>query len=279
MSNKLNLYPFCDKWLEKGGSIWIFSDPHFDDPDLELFRKNSPSSEQIAKFINSKCGKNDTLVCLGDVGNLDWVKRLKAGYKVLIMGNHDEGRTKFERIVTKKKYVGHDKCPNCGGLVVYDGPGFNYFNEEANRAWCRECICSVTPIKNYEGEDFDNHLFDEVYDGTLTIRRDIELSHEMCLSRYHFNIHGHDHSNDEIQKLIFKKYDPDLPSKDYINAQIDVIKENNLKHMNCCIEWMGYQLLHLGNFIKSGILKDIPDIHRETIDKASENSVKKSTKL
>ena len=279
MSNKLNLYPFCDKWFEKGGTVWVFSDPHFDDPDLEIFRKNSPTSEQLIKIINKQCGKNDTLICLGDVCNIEWVKKLRAGYKVLIMGNHDTGINKYKRIVTKKKYVGHDKCPNCGGVVTYTGHGFNYFDEEAKRAWCRECISSVDPIKNYEGEDFDNHLFDEVYPGILTIREDIILSHEpFFYSPYHLNLYGHDHSGSELLNTMFKKYDCDLDSKDYIKAQLDSVKTFNLKGINCCIEWLGYRLINLGEIIKSGILKDIPDIHRETIDKASKNPIKRVKK-
>ncbi len=275
--NKLGLYPFCDKWLEKGGSIWIFSDPHFDDPDLKLFRPNSPSSEEIVKFINSKCGKNDTLICLGDIVNVDWVSKLKAGYKVLIKGNHDVGASKYERIKTTKKYIGHDKCPNCGNIVTYKGPGLNFFGEKEESAWCRSltCLKQVKPIKNYEGEDYDNHLFDEVYPGCLIIRPDIMLSHEQAEFKYTFNIHGHDHSNDEIKSLMFKTYDTDLDSSKYIDAQISTIKENNLKHMNCCIEWLGYKLLNLKQLIQSGVLKDIPDIHREAIDKQSANPIHK----
>ena len=74
---------------------------------------------------------------------------------------------------------------------------------------------------------------------------------------------------------MFKTYDTDLDSSKYIDAQISTIKENNLKHMNCCIEWLGYKLLNLKQLIQSGVLKDIPDIHREAIDKQSANPIHK----
>ena len=208
--NKLNLYPFCDKWLEKGGSIWIFSDPHFNDPDNKIFNPNAPSTEELIKKINSKCGKNDTLICLGDVGDLECIKKLRAGYKVLIKGNHDQVK--------------------------------------------------------FEGEDSDNKVFDEIYDGPVCIRKDIILSHEEVEFKYAFNIHGHDHKGDKLINTMFKLYDSDLNSKDYIKAQLDSIKEFNLKDMNCCFEWLGYNLLNLKDFINSGILKDITDIHKEYID-------------
>lgn len=272
--NKLNLYPFCDKWFEKGGSIWIFSDPHFNDPDSKYFNPNGPTAEEMIKKINSKCGKNDTLICLGDVGDLDCVKKLRAGYKVLVKGNHDEGKTKFQRIITHKKYIGHDFCPQCGKQTIsYGGPSpsdsvFNYFDENSPRGWCRECVSSVFPIKNYEGETTDNKLFDEVYEGPLIIRKDIILSHEEIDFKYAFNIHGHDHSGNKLLNTMFKRYDSDLYAEDYIQAQLNSIKEFNLKDMNCCFEWLGYNLLNLKDLINSGVLTNILDIHRDTIDNA-----------
>ena len=88
------LYKFCDEW-HKTGTVWLYSDPHFGDPDLP----NRPSADEQVKMINAKCGKNDTLILLGDVGDLSYVPKLRARYKVLVMGNHDAGRTNYERKV------------------------------------------------------------------------------------------------------------------------------------------------------------------------------------
>ena len=92
----MKLYEPFEKW-KHGGVIWVFSDPHFADFDCKLMDKNwiSPD-EQVAK-INAKVGKKDTLIILGDVGNLEYVKKLK-GYKVLVTGNHDAGASNYKKV-------------------------------------------------------------------------------------------------------------------------------------------------------------------------------------
>ena len=59
-------------------------------------RKNYIGDEEQIKRINSKIGKYDTLVILGDVGDIEWVRKIR-GYKVLVMGNHDAGATNYKR--------------------------------------------------------------------------------------------------------------------------------------------------------------------------------------
>ena len=76
------------RWY-RGGNIWLYSDPHFSDPEMVCLRKNYIGDAEQIKRINSKVGKNDTIIFLGDIGNLDCIKHIK-GYKVLIMGNHDD---------------------------------------------------------------------------------------------------------------------------------------------------------------------------------------------
>lgn len=270
------LYPCFDKWFRPGGTVWFYSDPHFNDPESQFFRKSFPSTEKQIKLINSKVGRNDTLVILGDVHDIEPIKQLKAGYKVLILGNHDKGKSYYQRKVTKKKYIGRDKCAVCGSIVTYesDKGGFNYFDETAQTGWCSNvnCICSRPVIKNYEGIDSDNKLFDEVYDGCLMISDKLILSHEPVEFKYAFNIHGHDHSftYDNIYKLMFQKFDCDLDSDKYLDAQLEIIKENKLNHLNLCCEWTGYLPVNIKQIFNSGILKNIPNIHRETIDGAIE---------
>lgn len=101
-----SLYTPFRKWSEKGG-VYIISDPHFDDEDMLYFIPDKPSSEEIVRRINSKIGKYDTLIILGDIGNKEWVKKIR-GYKVLISGNHDCGLSNYE------------DCFN----ELYDGPLF-----------------------------------------------------------------------------------------------------------------------------------------------------------
>ena len=97
-----SLYKPFQKWSEKG-TIWIFSDPHFEDEDLVNAYDDRPSADELVRRINSKVGKCDTLICLGDVGALSYVPFLR-GYKVLVMGNHDAGRTLYERQKVWRKF-------------------------------------------------------------------------------------------------------------------------------------------------------------------------------
>lgn len=87
---------FLERWKDLQ-TCWIIADTHFSDPDIEKAYPNRPTDEHLVKLINSKVGKKDLLLILGDVGDLEFAKQLR-GYKVLIMGNHDVGRTNYESI-------------------------------------------------------------------------------------------------------------------------------------------------------------------------------------
>ncbi len=89
------LYAPFRHWSETG-TIWIYSDPHFNDDEMCYLRKNYIGDDEQVKRINAKVGKKDTLIILGDVGDVSFVKKLR-GYKVLIMGNHDAGATTYQR--------------------------------------------------------------------------------------------------------------------------------------------------------------------------------------
>lgn len=85
-----SLYKPFQHWSEQG-TIWLYSDTHFnDDDDLLVPFPNRPSAEEQVKMINSKVGRKDTLLLLGDVGDVEFAKKLR-GYKVLVCGNHDQG--------------------------------------------------------------------------------------------------------------------------------------------------------------------------------------------
>lgn len=105
---KIKLYQPFEKWYH-GGTIWLYSDPHFQtDTEMEEFFKWPSAEERLAK-INACVTKNDTFICLGDVGDrLDLISKIKASYKVLITGNHDKGATVYQDYFDE----------------VYDGPLF-----------------------------------------------------------------------------------------------------------------------------------------------------------
>lgn len=86
---------FNDRWCNQ--TVWIISDPHFGDEDLRAGMPNRPSDEELVRFINAKVGRKDTLIILGDVGDIEFAKQLR-GYKVLICGNHDVGHTVYEEV-------------------------------------------------------------------------------------------------------------------------------------------------------------------------------------
>jgi calcineurin-like phosphoesterase family protein len=98
---------FAQKW--DGQTVWIYSDPHFGDQDLECGIQNRPSDDEQIRLINAKCGRKDTLIILGDVGDVEFAKQLR-GYKVLICGNHDAGKTNyaeaFDEIYTGALIIG-----------------------------------------------------------------------------------------------------------------------------------------------------------------------------
>lgn len=113
-------------------------------------------------------------------------------------------------------------------------------------------------IKSYKVLVMGNHdetasrfepYFDEIYTGPIWIAEKLVLSHEpLCLESgitknpIAFNIHGHDHSGE------------------YYNDDY---------HLNLAQNVYGYEPLSLSEFIKSGCLKHIKSIHRETIDTAT----------
>lgn len=89
------LYEFAKKWSAKG-SVWMISDTHFNDTDRDVMGYTISSQEQ-ADILKKYVHKNDTLVHLGDVGELSYLEKLP-GYKVLILGNHDWTATKYKKV-------------------------------------------------------------------------------------------------------------------------------------------------------------------------------------
>ena len=94
-------------------------------------------------------------------------------------------------------------------------------------------------------------LFDEIYAGPLFIADKILLSHEPVYGLpWCLNIHGHDHNGVEA----------------YCEG---------CKHINLAANVCKYTPINLGKLINDGILSDIDNIHRQTIDRAVEKKYKK----
>lgn len=230
------------RWLANRGSVWIISDPHFNDPEMAHIRKDYVGDDEMVRRINSKVGKNDTIVFLGDIGDVSFVKRIK-GYKVLIMGNHDKGASNYLKVLEKTTYCNEDV-------------------PEKHREYVRKMGLAAIPYPdlmamygNWLQETFDKKvyknegLFDEVYEGPLMINDKVILSHEPIenLPEYMFNIHGHDHSN----------------------------WFTGVRHLNVCAEHIGYFPIHFASLYKDGKMSDVESIHRITIDEAVVRKSKK----
>ena len=183
-----SLYDPFKKWSE-GGSVWIISDPHFGDADCPYMNPGWVSPEEQVRRINRFVQRNETLIILGDVGNKEWIRRLN-GYKVLLTGNHDSGKSVYQR----------------------------------------------------------DSLFNEVYNGPLTISDRIILSHEPVMLPFMSNIHGHCHG-----------------------GKMRYINEFGCGCINVAADVCDYSPINLGREIKNGLLSTTPTIHRVTIDLAAMN--------
>ena len=232
------MYKIFDHW-HKEGTLWIYSDPHFDDAELAAGVANRPSAEEQVKMINAKVGKKDTIIFLGDIGNVEWVKKIR-GYKVLIMGNHDAGRTNYERTTYHEMFEADRDEEGVRDAMARLYPNCRYSVEEG---WGFHA-----PFEWWDAYA-DNMLFDEVYEGPVMIGEKLILSHEPVDIPWAFNIHGHDHAG---------------------------AKRKN--HLNVCADVIGYTPVNMNQFMKSGALSHVETIHRETIDKATERKAKRGGK-
>lgn len=201
--------------------------------------KNWISVDEQVDRINKLAHKNDTLIILGDVGEIKNISRLKAGYKVLIMGNHDTGRSNFERkIITKRFSKDIYTRENALNKMKEDYPDCEYsVSEEYD---------FHSPFESWV-ISANNKLFDEVYEGPLCISEKIILSHEPINLPYFVNIHGHDHAG----------------------------KFRDGKNLNVAANVCNYTPINLKNEIKNGLLANVLSIHRMTIDNASRNPLHK----
>lgn len=230
---------FAKEW--DGQTTWIYSDPHFGDKDLECGVKNRPSDEIQIANINACAGRKDTLIILGDIGDVECVRKLRAAHKVLIMGNHDAGKLNYTRKIEKRiydqdKYTKEQVLNEMRTLF----PNWKIHIEES---------CEFhAPFQRWVAIA-DNLLFDEVYEGALIVGEKLIFSHEPVNIPWLYNIHGHDHAGH---------------------------KRDN--HLNVCSDVIGYKPINLNQFLKAGNMSKVQTIHRETIDNATKRKAKRGGK-
>ena len=243
------LYKTFQDWSAKG-SVWVYSDPHFGDSDCKIMDPNWITPEEQVKKINDKVKKGDTLILLGDIGNPEYIKRIKAGYKILIAGNHDLGLTNYKKTVTHEikeifaEYVDDEEKYEID--VAIERKSFHKYLCE------KYPYAKISIQERYEfhspfhffNATIDDNLFDEVYGGPLFISDKILLSHEPLDIPFGLNIHGHVHDG------------------------LGGLSKDNSKY-NVCSNCINYEPQNLSEIIKSGCLKNRDTIHRLTIDKAT----------
>ena len=227
------LYKPFEHWGKN--TCWIISDTHFGDPDLIHPYPDRPTAAEQVKLINSKVGKNDTLIILGDVGNIEWVQQLR-GYKVLVMGNHDAGASNYQRHIFKQKF---DK----GLFQKHEAL------DEIKRLYS-DCAYSIVDSYNFLDNSpcweasADNKLFDEVFSGPIMVSEKLILSHEPVEELdWCMNIHGHTHD----RNIVNDKY-----------------------HFNVCADVIGYIPINFNKWMKEGHLAKIQSLHRQTINEATD---------
>ena len=181
-----SLYKPFQKWSAQG-TVWLYSDPHFnEDEDLRGPFPDRPSAEEQIKLINSKVGRKDTLILLGDVGDVECARQLR-GYKVLVMGNHDAGASNYEGVfdevyggplmISEKIILSHEPLDIdwafnvCGHL--------HHLNCQKKG---RLCVCS--DVINYTPINFNQFI----KSGRL---KEVENIHRKIIDRATFNKHGH----------------------------------------------------------------------------------------
>ena len=235
------IYDSFQHWGEKHQTVWIYSDPHFNDDELAGGIKGRPSAEEQVKRINAKCGRRDALICLGDVGDIEYIRQLRAEYKILVMGNHDAGSTNYKRQVIHKIYD-QDKYTK---EQVLDEMRTFFPNWKITIS---EAYEFHAPFKRWNAYA-DNLLFDEVYEGALIVGEKLILSHEPVEIPWLFNVHGHDHAGRKRQN-----------------------------HLNVCSDVIGWEPVNFTSFLKSGFASKIQTIHRETIDNATKRKAKRGGK-
>ena len=135
------LYEFASKW-SRCGSVWMFSDPHFDDEGIKKYYSDWPTPDEQVRIIKKFAHRQDTLVMLGDIGNPEYMFDIES-YCVLITGNHDAGKTKYIEYFDE----------------VYNGPLF--INNKILLS--HEPVFGLPFVFNIHGHDhsgaeFENHL-------------------------------------------------------------------------------------------------------------------------
>lgn len=235
MAQILQCYDFINQMWANCQNVYVISDFHFDDSDMQTYCGH-PSAEEKIKIINSTLGKNDCLVCLGDIGSPRYVAQIRARTKILITGNHDQAPQKEK---WQFKGIKYDTDKYTKQEAIADAkkkyPGWHVHCEDD------ECYQFHQPFTFWYVQ-VNNYMWNYVFQGPLTIGEKVILSHEPVDVTWAYNIHGHTHDKDW---------------------------QNDNYHLCLCAEKIGFKPIRLKDILEGGCLKGITSLHRQTIDYAS----------
>lgn len=153
----LTLYEPFRHWSETG-SVYILSDPHFGDSDCKLMDPGWIEPEEQVARINALVMKNDTFVCLGDVGDASFVKQIRARKKILLLGNHDKKKDYkglFDEIydgpllIEEKILLSHEPVyglPWCLNIHGHDHSNIESYKEGCKHLNLAANVCGYTPV-------------------------------------------------------------------------------------------------------------------------------------
>lgn len=151
------LYSVFQHW-SANGSVLILSDPHFADADCRLMDPGWIAPDEQVAIINRLANRNDTFVCLGDVGDPAYIRKLKAGYKVLLLGNHDrksDYKELFDEIydgplfIADRILLSHEPVyglPWCLNIHGHDHNQVEEYKEGCPHLNLAANVCGYTPV-------------------------------------------------------------------------------------------------------------------------------------
>lgn len=149
------LYEKFQSWSATG-SVYVFSDTHFDDIDCKYMDPGWISPREQIEILKKKVHRGDTLLHLGDVGDPEYLRELRC-YKVLIMGNHDQSKEKFQPyfdevyegplFISKKILLSHEPIEGMNWC-------FNIHGHDHSDKYCKDMyhlnvaanVCGYTPV-------------------------------------------------------------------------------------------------------------------------------------
>lgn len=151
------LYKIFQHWSEYG-AVYILSDLHLDDDDCLYMDPNWISPEEQIWIINNKITKDDTFICLGDVGSSGYASQIRAGHKVLLLGNHDRRKDYvgiFDEIyegplfISSKILLSHEPVYGlswCLNIHGHDHSGIEAYAKGCKHLNLAANVCGYTPV-------------------------------------------------------------------------------------------------------------------------------------